>query len=318
MRPPITVIIPNFNGAALLRKNLPSVLAALQNYPGASTLIVVDDGSSDQSVEVLKDEFPQAEVVLHPENKGFAEAIHTGVNAARTELLFLLNSDVALSPDIFVPLVTYFEDESTFSVNPLIYDERGQVKPHSWNLRQFRGGTLKLMKWSLEHALLRRKQGEKLATAYAHGGSFMVRRSMFLALGGFHPIFKPFYSEDYDLGLRAWRRGWGSYFEPTVHIVHQSQGSIRSNAKWSHIKTIRRRNRYILEWGHLGSSDLLLKALPASALQLLGELLTLSTNNLRGFGKAFKMLGDIRNYRRENNEKSLYTLREVLEKLKLN
>ena len=208
MQPPVTIVIPNFNGAELLRKNLPSVLGAMQAYPGSAQLIVVDDGSSDHSLDVLKKEFPQVKVVIHPQNKGFAEAIHSGVNAANTELLFLLNSDVEVSVDIFEPLVVYFDDPNTFSVNPLIYDEQGVVKRHSWNLRKFKAGTLKLINWQLDNALQRRAGGEKLATAYAHGGSFMVRKSMFLALGGFHPIFKPFYSEDYDLGLRAWRRGF--------------------------------------------------------------------------------------------------------------
>lgn len=315
MQPPVTIVIPNFNGAELLRKNLPSVLGAMQAYPGSAQLIVVDDGSSDHSLDVLKKEFPQVKVVIHPQNKGFAEAIHSGVNAANTELLFLLNSDVEVSVDIFEPLVVYFDDPNTFSVNPLIYDEQGVVKRHSWNLRKFKAGTLKLINWQLDNALQRRAGGEKLATAYAHGGSFMVRKSMFLALGGFHPIFKPFYSEDYDLGLRAWRRGWASYFEPSVHIVHQSKGSIRSSVKFKYVKSIRRRNRYILEWGHLSLTDLLLKALPGSALQLLGELLTFDYTNLRGFGFALMKLNEVITFRRDLQKTSIFTLRDVLEKL---
>lgn len=283
MHAPITVVIPNYNGAHLLQKNLPSVLNAMLHYPGESFLIVVDDGSSDHSIDVLKDAFPQAKIVLHTQNKGFAEAIHSGVNAANTELLFLLNSDVEVSPNIFAALTPYFEDANTFSVNPLIYDEREQVKRHSWNLRQFKLGTLKLMQWTLEKALQWRSEGKRLPCAYAHGGSFMVRKSMFLALGGFHPIYKPFYSEDYDLGLRAWRRGWASYFEPGVHIVHQSLGSIRSNVKMNYIKAIRRRNRYILEWMHLTRRQLIFCAIPASLIQLLGELLLLDHVNLKGF-----------------------------------
>jgi GT2 family glycosyltransferase len=315
MQPPITIVIPNFNGGQLLRKNVPSVLAAMQDYPGSSTLIVVDDGSSDDSLQILAQAFPLVQVIMHLQNKGFAEAIHTGVHAANTELLFLLNSDVEVAADIFLPLVTYFDDPNTFSVNPLIYDEQGEVKRHSWNVRQLQGGTIKLMSWELEAALQRRAAGEKLPAAYAHGGSFMVRKSMFLALGGFHPIFKPFYSEDYDLGLRAWRRGWASYFEPGVHIVHQSKGSIRSNVKFRFVKSIRRRNRYILEWVHLGWIDILFRALPASALQLFGELLTMDYVNLRGLGFALMKLRAVIALRQELRKTSLFTLREVLKKL---
>lgn len=316
MKNPITVIIPNYNGAQLLRKNLPSVKVACKAYGEQCSIIVVDDGSADDSLSVLQHEFPEVEVVIHDKNKGFAEAIHSGVNAAKTELLFLLNSDVEVQADIFVPLVSYFDDPTTFSVNPLIYDEQGEVKRHSWNLRQFKTGTLKLMRWDLNDALNRRLNGEKLATAYAHGGSFMVRKSMFQALGGFHPIYKPFYSEDYDLGLRAWRRGWPSYFEPRAHIVHQSVGSIRSNVKMNYIKSIRRRNRYVLEWIHLTTPQLLFAALPASLIQLLGELLLCDRVNLKGFYLACLKLPEVIRARQALKETQVMQLDTVLAKLK--
>lgn len=315
MMKPITVIIPNYNGAHLLRKNLPTVKAAIAVYDAQSTIIVVDDGSSDDSLTVLSQEFPEVEVVVHAQNQGFAEAVHSGVNAAKTELLFLLNSDVAVQSDIFMPLVAYFDDINTFSVNPLIYDEQGEAKRHSWNLRQFKSGGLKLLDWTLESALVRRKRGEKLATAYAHGGSFMVRKSMFQALGGFHPIYKPFYSEDYDLGLRAWRRGWGSYFEPTVSIVHQSVGSIRENIKMQQVKCTRRRNRYLLEWIHLTPSQLIFSAIPMSLLQLFGELLILDKTNLKGFFQAVVKIPAVKAARREISQTQKLSLNAVLKEI---
>lgn len=316
MKKPITVIIPNYNGAQLLRKNLPSVKVACKAYDEQCSIIVVDDGSADDSLSVLQHEFPEVEVIIHDKNKGFAEAIHSGVHAAKTELLFLLNSDVEVQADIFAPLVSYFDDPSTFSVNPLIYDERGGVKRHSWNLRQFKAGTLKLMPWNLNDALNRRKSAEKLATAYAHGGSFMVRKSMLQALNGFHPIYKPFYSEDYDLGLRAWRRGWPSYFEPSVYIVHQSLGSIRSNVKFKYVKSIRRRNRYLLEWVHLSSAQLLLSNIPLSILQLLGELLLLDLVNLKGFGLAILKIPEVLKVRQQIKVGQKMTLKDTLIRLR--
>lgn len=315
MTQPVTVVIPNYNGAHLLRKNLPTVQIALAAYDLESSIIVVDDGSIDDSLVVLKKEFPKVKVVIHAKNQGFAEAVHSGVNAANTELLFLLNSDVAVAPNIFKPLVDYFDDSNTFSVNPLILDEQGKEKRHSWNLRQFKSGGLKLMNWSLKDALTKRESGEKLAAAYAHGGSFMVRKSMFQALGGFHPIYKPFYSEDYDLGLRAWRRGWGSYFEPTVSIVHQSIGAIRGNTKLQQIKSTRRRNRYLLEWIHLTPSQLLFSAVPMSLFQLSGELLLLDKTNLTGFFQALTKISQVVSARKEIEQTQKMTLKQVLNRI---
>ncbi len=283
MKPPVTIVIPNYNGARLLRLNLPSVINAAQTYGADTHIIVVDDGSKDESVDVLKQEFSNVVLVQHALNQGFAEAVHSGVDAAKTELILLLNSDVVVQENLIAGLVAYFEDPDAFSVNPLIYDESGEVKRHSWNLRQFSGGSLKILKWDLAKAQAKRNSGQKLAALYAHGGSMMLRKSMFKALDGFHPIYKPFYSEDFDLGIRAWRKGWKSYFEPNVSIVHQSLGSIRQTVKMKHIKCIRRRNRYLLEWVHLTPKQLLLSALPMTVIQLFGELLSFDFNNLKGF-----------------------------------
>ena len=313
MREPVTIVIPNFNGTKLLRKNLPSVLQAARHYVPAASVIVVDDGSKDDSIQVLRTEFPDIKVVIHEQNKGFADAVHSGINAAETELIMLLNSDVNVEKDLLASLVPYFDNPATFSVNPLIYDEAGESKRHSWNLRQFERGSLKLLDWSLDKAKAIKQSGNLLPTLYGHGGSMMLRKSMFQELNGFHPIYKPFYSEDYDLGIRAWRRGWGSYFEPSVSIVHQSVGSIREHVKMQYVKSIRRRNRYLLEWIHLTPSQLVFSAIPLSLLQLLGELLILDKTNLKGFYLALTKIPEAMAARREINNSQKMSLNDVLD-----
>ncbi len=283
MNKSITTVIPNYNGSELLRKNLPIVISAIKSYGYESSLIVVDDGSSDDSLDVLNHEFPNVKVVVHQKNKGFADAVHSGVKEATTDLVFILNSDVQLTEDFFPPLVSHFEDVNTFSVNPLIYDEEGEVKRHSWNYRQFKKGGISLLKWTLEEAQNIINAGKRCPTMYGHGGSMLVRKSMFDALGGFDPIFKPYYGEDSDIGIRAWRRGWYSYFEPRSSIVHQRIGAIRANVNLKQVKCIRRRNRYILEWIHLTPGQLIFKAIPMSIFQLLGELVIFDLVNLKGF-----------------------------------
>ena len=302
MNKSITTVIPNFNGAELLRKNLPTVLAAIAQYGHDSSLIIVDDGSSDESLKVLRQDFPEVKVVVHDKNRGFAEAVHTGLTAADTELVFILNSDVQLPEDFFPPLIPYFEDEHTFSVNPVIYDEQGEVKRHSWNFRQFKKGRIALLEWTMAEAENIVSKGQRCPSMYGHGGSMLVRKSMFDALSGFDPIFKPYYGEDSDIGIRAWRRGWYSYFEPGTSLVHQSKGSIRSNVKMKQIKCIRRRNRYILEWIHLKPMQLLFVNLPVSFFQLLGELVTFDIVNVKGFILALGKIPEV--FRSRSNIKA--------------
>ncbi|WP_164513383.1 glycosyltransferase family 2 protein [Thiosocius teredinicola] len=286
---PITIVIPNFNGAHLLRRNLPSVMQAAAQYPGDARVLVVDDGSSDDSVEVMRQEFSAAGLVVHAANRGFADAIHTGVEQASTELLFLLNSDVELHVGCLEHLEPYFADPDVFSVCPLILREDGSVNPHSWNFRVFRRGYLKLHRWNLDAARESRKRN-KLPTLYASGGGMLVSKTKFLALGGFDSIFKPYYGEDFDLGIRAWYRGWPSYFEPEATLVHQSQGSIKESAKRSNVKTIRRRNKYFIEWIHMPAARLFFTTLPITLIQLLFELLRFDRVNLRGFVLAIRSL----------------------------
>jgi GT2 family glycosyltransferase len=309
----IAIIIPNYNGAHLLARNLPSVLTSIETDELNATVIVVDDGSTDASLQVLQDRFPAVRVVAHPINRGFSEAIWSGVQAADTELVFLLNSDVELKAGCLKRLVPYYESPDTFAVCPLILDEDGSVNRHSWNQRRFQWGNLKAVEWELSSAREARQRGW-LATLYTSGGSMMVRRSMFIALNGFHPIFKPFYGEDYDLGLRAWRQGWSSYFEPGASVVHQSRGSIKDHVKRAYVKQVRRRNKYLLEWIHLPALRLWTGVIPWSLWQLLGEVILLDRVNLKGFGNAVLQLGSVMRARRIVQRTAKLSFTEVLQR----
>ncbi len=313
MSKPITIVIPNFNGATLLKKNLPSVLSSVEAYGQGSSITVVDDGSADNSVEVLRQNFPIINVIEHQQNMGFAEAVHTGVRNAQTDLVFILNSDVQLNEDFFPPLVSYFEDENTFSVNPSIYDEKGDIKRHSWNYRQFRRGRIALLDWRLDEAKAITAAGKRCPTMYGHGGSMLIRKKMFDALSGFDPIFKPYYGEDSDIGIRAWRRGWYSYFEPSASLVHQSVGSIKANVHIKKVKCMRRRNRYLLEWIHLTPWQLITKTFPFSCFQLLGELLTFDTVNLKGFYLALLKIPEVVRSRKAVKQSAVLNAHEVFE-----
>jgi len=311
---PLTIIIPNYNGAHLLERNMPSVINAAGQYSGTVSFLVVDDGSADTSLEVLRERFPEVAVVIHEKNLGFAEAVATGVRCAETELLFLLNSDVELHTGCLERLEPYFDDENTFSACPLMLEEDGSINRHSWNLRSFSRGYLKLVDWNIDRARSMRDQ-HLLPTLYSSGGSMMVSRAKFLALGGFHPLYKPFYGEDFDLGLRAWYRGWASYFEPGATLVHQSKGSIKDNFKRARVKQIRRRNRYFIEWAHTPLPRLLGSTLPYSLLQLLGEILLLDLVNLKGFAGALAGLPRVIEARRALDVGRIMTLDQTVEKV---
>ncbi|MEY4683681.1 MAG: hypothetical protein RLZ25_140 [Pseudomonadota bacterium] len=292
IHPPVSLIIPNYNGAKLLRENLPTVRAALLAYPGGGQLIVVDDGSHDESLEVLKNEFLDVQCVTHTENRGFSEAIHSGVQAATNEVLILLNSDVQPEPDFIVPLVARLQHGDVFAVQSAIRVDQPEPHPYCLSRYVFRLGALK----RLPTPDLGR---EGWMCLYASGGSMAVSRSKFLALGGFLPLLKPFYWEDFDLGLRAWRRGWQTWLEPRSLVLHQEKGSIRDHVKKRKIRWALQRNKLLAEWIHYPGLSLLLTAPPRILIRLLLRLISGDVGYLSALGSALSKLPEVLAIRRE-------------------
>jgi GT2 family glycosyltransferase len=289
---PVSIVIPNFNGAAILEVNLPKVIKACHDYDGKCEIIVVDDASSDHSVEMLQHSFSQVKLIRHNENQGFADTVHTGISAASHEIIILLNSDVWPHTDFISPLVkTLLNCSNVFAVTPLVYDPEGRPQNFSWNRYTFVRGTFKSTAWKLEDALLRREREGPLKSLYASGGSMAVRKDRFLNLGGFLPIYKPFYSEDMDLCTRAWMHGWQTLFEPRSKVVHDHIGTIKRFFRSKKIRITRIRNRNYYTWLYCSWRRLILSHIPWSILRLFLRLLRLDVT----FPVAlFKSLANIR------------------------
>lgn len=308
--PNVSLIIPNFNGAKLLKENLPHVLLALSQYPGEGHVIVVDDGSRDESLEVLAQSFPGVEVVVHSRNLGFSEAVMSGVRSAETETIVLLNSDVQPDPDFLWPLVEQLESPAVFSVQSAIRVEGPNPHPYCLSRFIYRRGALK------------RVPTPKLGDTpwfclYASGGSMAIKRTLFLELGGFLEILKPFYWEDFDLGLRAWRRGFHSVLEPRSRVWHQEKGSILDHVKKKKIRFALRRNKLIAEWIHFPVSDLLLWGIPRTLGRLVLRLCVGDSGYVLALWSAFSSFREIVNIRSEIEKTSRLGFLEVLERVEM-
>ncbi len=119
----VAVIILNWNGAALLRRYLPSVVA---NTPSAlADVIVADNGSSDNSLEVLRDEFPSVGVIALDKNYGFAEGYNRAFDQVEHPVTVLLNSDVRTPEHWLEPLVEYLnEHDDVGALQPKLLHDR--------------------------------------------------------------------------------------------------------------------------------------------------------------------------------------------------
>ena len=293
----LSFVLPNYNGAALLRRNLPAVLAAAGQCGSEAEILVVDDASTDHSIAVLEEAFPSVRVIKRERNGGFSPTVNAGFEAAEGDLVVLLNTDVRPEASFLAPLLPYFEDTETFGVSPLITDEENKPQRTSWNLVDFRRGELRKRSWRLEEVLSRTARGERLVHLYPCCGAAVVRRDYFQRLGGLDLLFSPFYYEDFDLGIRAWQAGWRSYFEPRSTVVHEHRGAIATSFSRRRVKSASRRNRFLFLWIHLSRRKLWTSHVPFSLLRLFTRAVTLNRVYPVALWRALKCLKEVRRRR---------------------
>ena len=250
----ISVVIPNYNGRYLLEKIILPLQEALQNTSLPSEIIVSDDRSIDDSVSFLQSCHPSITVIINEKNLGFAPTINKGVFTAKYSHLLLLNSDVMLTPDYFSGLIRYFEKEDTFGVMGRIIGWDDDLIQDGGKYPYFHG--LKI-KTSGNYVPVEEKKDQWLYSMYLSGANAFVDREKILQLGGFDELFAPYYVEDYELSVRAWRLGWKSYYDHNSICRHKESVTVRSKSKKHQVNKIYYRNKMYLHGLHLPSSLLL-------------------------------------------------------------
>ena len=228
----------------------------------------------------------------------------------------MLNSDVSPDRNFIAPLVRWFSKEDTFSVSPLILDQHRKPLRVSWNLGKIVRGEIRKRNWDMENAFELARRGRTLKSLYASGGSIAIRKEMFFQLGGFLPLYKPFYYEDRDLCTRAWRRGWKTYFEPESTVVHDHQGTIKRFFPVKRIKIIKRRNRFFYLWLHLSTRKLLFFHIPWIFFRLLLRLLQLDIVYAMALFKSLFNLGEVIKLRGKLlQESTINSLEDIIEEI---
>lgn len=247
MQKSISIVIPNYNGRHLLEKYLPSVFTAAENAGTAFEIIVIDDGSKDDSISFIQSTYNNVKLLINDKNRGFSHTCNYGIREARYELVLLLNSDVKLTPDYFHHQWKYFNKPDTFGVMARIMSFDETRIEDAARLLYYGGCRIKANKFYYSE----NPTDEHVYTAYLSGANALVDANKLKELGGFDEIYSPFSSEDFDLSLRAWQLGWKCYYEHQSSCFHHVSGSTKTQIKSDFIKKIYYRNRYILQGIHL-------------------------------------------------------------------
>lgn len=315
--PSVSIIIPNWNGADLLEAYIPSILKAQAQYPEETELIVVDDASTDASVALLKEKFPDVKTIMHDSNQGFGKACGSGARAARHPVLILLNSDVKVYPDFIAPLVQPFEKYDVFAASPLILDQTGNPSDVTICTPYFRRGKIRYKHPPLDCLLQDTiSLPHPWQTLFPLGGAFAVRRDRFLALNGFDDLFEPFYYEDTDLGFRAWRRGWSCVVIPESKVIHMHAGVIARSFKRFKIKSISKRNRLLYLWKNLTSPGMLCQHLFFQFLRLIYAPLRLNGMVLVATALAITKIPEARRRRIKEKEAVIFSEKKIFETIR--
>jgi N-acetylglucosaminyl-diphospho-decaprenol L-rhamnosyltransferase len=215
--PSCAILVLNWNGRVHLAQLLPSLHVAIVAYGRRVPIVVVDNQSSDGDVAWVRAAFPDVEVRVAPRND-YLFSLNAAVAARREDVVVLLNNDMRVAPDFLAPLLAHFADPDLFAVAAAVYE---------WDGRTPQAGARRIR---FERGWMRHRFDYRPAapcyTAEAGGGCSAFRRTRFTALGGFDPLFRPGYWEDFDLTHRAWRRGWPSVFEPGSVVYHRGGASL--------------------------------------------------------------------------------------------
>ncbi len=187
----VSVIVPCYNSLRFVDTCF-SALGRSTHPP--DEIIAVDDASTDGTPEHLEKTFPNVRVIRRRRNGGFARAVNTGMRAARSEMIALLNVDTVVAEDWLGALVTTLQADPTIGIlGCRMTDAEGCVR-HD-------GGTIDELGLT-EHFVRPDPPDEPFDVPYACGAGVLYWRELVLRLNGFDEGFSPMYFEDADLCAR--------------------------------------------------------------------------------------------------------------------
>jgi GT2 family glycosyltransferase/glycosyltransferase involved in cell wall biosynthesis len=221
LRPGISVVIPSRNGRELLATCLPRISNA--DDAGAVEIIVVDNGSDDDTVDLLRREFPQVAIEHSGPALSFAAAVNRGAGRAQHSHLCLLNNDMQVEPGFLRALRAAFDGvPDLFAATAQIFLPRGERREETGKtvLRPAIAATDFPVQCDVPIA------GEDHSyVLYPSGGCTLFDAHKFAALGGLDEAYAPAYVEDLDLGVRGWKRGWPSVYCAGARALHQHRAT---------------------------------------------------------------------------------------------
>lgn len=224
----IAVVILNWNGAKLLQQFLPVVLL----YSDEATIYVADNASTDDSITVLKNEFPSVKIIQNKANFGFAKGYNECLQAVEEDIYCLLNSDVEVTKDWLKPILLLFEEQPNAAIiQPKILDYNH--KTH-FEYAGAAGGFIDKFGYPFCRGRIfntieedKGQYNDIQAVFWASGACFFMRKSVFRELNGFDADFFA-HQEEIDLCWRSSQWQYETYYCGFSTVYHVGGGTLNA------------------------------------------------------------------------------------------
>ena len=222
----LSVIIVSYNVEHFLHLCLESVYAATKNI--LAEVIVIDNASTDKSVDMIRKQFPSARVITNVDNLGFGKANNQAAKLAKGIYLCILNPDTIVSENTFEQFITLHESKPNLGISgPQLIDGTGQFLLESKRgIPTIKAATFKFLGlFKLSPRLfghyynLRLPQSQSGKTDVMVGAFMFLRKNLFNQLAGFDENFF-MYAEDTDISHRSLKLGLNNYYLSEAKVIH--------------------------------------------------------------------------------------------------
>lgn len=226
----VAVVILNYNGQKFLKQFLPGVLTYLPDY---AKVIVIDNNSSDQSINILKNDFPEVELIILEENTGFTGGYNNGLQKVQAKYYVLLNSDIEIKSSWIEPIYELMESDEQIAIcQPKILDQK---KNDSFEYAGAAGGYIDY----LGYPFCRGRVFQELETDdgqyndihdifWCTGAAMFVRAEVYHELGGLDSDFFA-HMEEIDFCWRTQLSGRKIKYVGQSAVYHVGGGTLPKN-----------------------------------------------------------------------------------------